>query len=139
MPNKFILRDCSITVNGVDFSDHVSSVEISLKKASVDTTNFSGGGKEQQAGLKEDEFTIDFQQDFNAAEVDATLWPLYDDETEFQVVVKPTSSAVSATNPSFTGTCILLEYTPLTGKVGDLSTTKVKFPSQRSGIARATS
>lgn len=139
MPSKFILRDCSITVNGVDFSSHVSSVEISLKKASVDTTNFSGGGKEQQAGLKEDEFTIDFQQDFNAAEVDATLFPLYDLESEFTVVVKPTASAVSATNPSFTGTCILLEYTPLTGKVGDLSTTKVKFPTQRNGITRATS
>lgn len=139
MAQKFILRDCSITVNGVDFSSHVSSVEISLKKASVDTTNFSGGGKEQQAGLKEDEFTIDFQQDFNAAEVDATLYPLYDLESEFTVVVKPTAAAVSATNPSFTGTCILLEYSPLTGKVGDLSTTKVKFPTQRSGITRATS
>lgn len=139
MATKFILRNCSITVNGVNFSDHVSSVEIALKKASIDTTNFAGGGKEQQAGLKEDEFTIDFQQDFNTAEVDATLWPLYNGESEFPVVVQPVAGAVSATNPSFTGTCILLEYTPLTGKVGDLSTTKVKFPTQRTGITRATS
>lgn len=136
---KLVLRDCVITVNGVDFSDHISQVEVQLKKASVDTTNFSGGGKEQVAGLKDDEFTISFQQDFAAAEVDATLYPLYNNETEFVVTVKPTSAAVSASNPLYSGTCILLEYSPLAGKVGDLSDTKVKFPSQRNGITRATS
>lgn len=136
---KLVLRDCVITVNGVDFSDHISQVEVQLKKASVDTTNFSGGGKEQVAGLKDDEFTISFQQDFAAAEVDATLYPLYNNETEFIVTVKPTSAAVSASNPLYSGTCILLEYSPLAGKVGDLSDTKVKFPSQRNGITRATS
>jgi hypothetical protein len=135
---KFVLRNCFIEINGVDLSDHISSVEVSLKKQAVDTTNFSGGGKEQIAGLKDDEFTVTLQQDFAAAEVDATLYPLYDLETEFEVRVRPTSAAVSATNPEYTGTCILLEYQALTGKVGDLSEIKVKFPSQRSGIARAT-
>ena len=136
---KLVLRNCVITVNGIDFSDHVSSVEVSLKKASIDTTNFSGGGKEQVAGLKDDEFTINFQQDFAAAEVDATLYPLYNNETEFVVTVKPVAGAVSVSNPLYSGTCILLEYQPLSGKVGELSDTKVKFPSQRSGISRATS
>lgn len=136
---KLVLRDCVITVNGVDFSDHVSSVEVSMKKKSIDTTNFSGGGSEAVAGLKEDEFTITFQQNFAANEVDATLYPLYDEETEFTVTVKPTASAVSATNPLYSATCILLEYQPLSGKVGELSDTKVKFPTQRAGIARATS
>ena len=136
---KLVLRNCVITVNGVDFSDHVSSVEVSLKKSSIDTTNFSGGGKEQVAGLKDDGFTVNFQQDFAAAQVDATLYPLYNNESEFVVTVKPTVGAVSASNPLYSGTCILLEYQPLSGKVGELSDTKVKFPSQRSGISRATS
>lgn len=139
MPNKLVLKDCVITINAVDFSDHTASVEIQLKKNGLDTTNFSGGGKEQQAGLREDAFVIELQQDFNAAEVDATLYPLYNNETEFTVTVKPHAAAVSATNPLYSGTCILLEYTPLSGKVGDLSTTKVTFPSQRTGITRATS
>ncbi len=87
---KLVLRDAVITINGVDFSDHCSSVEIQLKKAGIDTTNFSGGGKEQVAGLKDDEFSVTLQQDFAAAEVDATLYPLYNLETEFTVTVKPT-------------------------------------------------
>jgi hypothetical protein len=132
------LRDCVITVNGVDFSDHVSQVEVSLKKASVDTTNFSGGGKEQVPGLKDDEFTVSFQQDFAVASVDATLFNLYNTEVEFPVTVKARSQAVSPSNPLYTGTCILLEYQPLAGKVGDLSDTKVKFAAQRTGIIRTT-
>lgn len=134
---KLVLRDCFIEVAGVNFSDHVSSVEVSLKKASIDTTNFSGGGKEQVAGLKDDEFTVNFQQDFAAAEVDATLYPLYNNETEFPVKVRPYAGAKSTENPEYTGTCILLEYQPLSGKVGELSDTKVKFQTQRSGITRS--
>lgn len=136
---KLVLKDCFISVNSVDLSDHVSKVEVSLKKAAIDSTNFSGGGKEQVAGLKDDEFTVTFHQDFVPGEVDSILYPLYDDETEFPVEVRPTAAAVSATNPKYTGTCILLEYQPLTGKPGDLSEIQAKFPSQRSGIARATS
>jgi FlaG/FlaF family flagellin (archaellin) len=85
---KLVLRNCVTTVNGVDFSDHISSVEVNLKKKSIDTTNFSGGGSEQVAGLKSDQFVVTFQQDFAAAEVDATLYPLYNNETEFTVTVK---------------------------------------------------
>lgn len=136
---KFVLRDCQVVVNGVNFSDHISSVEVSLKKNAVDTTNFSGGGKEVVAGLKDDEFTVTFQQDFAAAEVDATLYPLYNNETEFTVAVRPHTAAISLTNPEYSATCVLLEYQPVSGKVGELSDTKVKFPCQRAGIARATS
>lgn len=139
MPNKFILRECQIVVNGVDFSDHVSSVEVSMKKKSIDTTNFSGGGTEVQAGLKEDTFVINFQQDFNASEVDATLYPLYDDENEFTVAIRPVQAAISSSNPEYSATCVLLEYQPISGKVGELSDTKITFNAQRSGIARATS
>lgn len=136
---KIVLRDCTIVINGVDLSDHVSSVEVNFVKDEVETTNFSGQGRERVAGLKDDNFVVNFQQDYATGEVDQTLFPLYNNETEFTVVVKPTAAAVSATNPSYTGTCILLEYQPLSGSVGDLSETEVTFPSQRTGIARATS
>jgi hypothetical protein len=136
---KLILKDCEITVNSIDFSDHISSVEVNLSKDDIDTTNFSGGGRERAAGLKDDSFELNFQQDFAASEVDATLYPLWDNETEFTVTVKPTSAATSATNPVYSATCILLEYQPLSGDVGELSETSVTFPAQREGITRATS
>lgn len=136
---KTILKDCVIVVNSIDFSDHISSVEVNLSKDDIDTTNFSGGGRERAAGLKDDSFELNFQQDFAASEVDATLYPLWNNETEFTVTVKPTAAATSATNPLYSATCILLEYQPLSGDVGELSETSVTFPAQRAGITRATS
>ena len=136
---KSLLLNCYIAIAGVDVSDHVSSVEVSFKRAQVDSTNFSGGGKEAMPGLKSDSFTIQVQQDFAAASINAILQPLYAAGTEFVVEVRPAAGAISASNPSFTGTCILFEYQPLSGKVGDLSDTKVTLPTQRSGIAMATS
>ena len=136
---KFVMLNCQVLVNGVDFTDHCNSVEVDLVKKSVDTTNFSGGGFEQTQGLREDTFTLTLQQDFAAAEVDATLYPLYNAGGEFTVEVRPVAGARSTTNPGYVGTCILLNYTPLTGKPGALSETKIKFPSQRTGITRQTS
>ena len=135
---KLVLRDCFIEVNGVNFSSHVSSVTINLSKDEIDTTNFGGDGRERAHGLKDDSFELAFQQDYAVGEVDDTLYPLWDDETEFVVKVRPRSSAISTSNPEYSATCILLEYTPLAGDVGDLSTTDVTFPAQRAGIARAT-
>lgn len=135
---KLVLRDCFIEVDGVNFSSHVSSVTINLSKDEIDTTNFGGDGRERAHGLKDDSFELTFQQDYAAGEVDDTLYPLWDDETEFIVKVRPRSSAIGVGNPEYSATCILLEYTPLAGDVGDLSTTDVTFPAQRQGIARAT-
>jgi len=136
---KSLLLNCYIAIAGVDVSDHVSSVEVSYKRAQVDSTNFSGGGKEAMPGLKSDSFTLQIQQDFAAASINAILEPLYQAGSEFTVEVRPAAGPVSATNPSFTGQVILFEYQPLSGKVGDLSDTKVTLPSQRSGITMATS
>jgi hypothetical protein len=135
---KLVLRDCFIEVDGTDFSSHVSSVTINLAKDEIDTTNFGGDGRERAHGLKDDSFELTFQQDYSAASVDDTLYPLWDEEQEFVVKVRPRSTAKAADNPEYSATCILLEYTPLAGDVGDLSTTDVTFPAQRQGIARAT-
>ena len=138
---KTILTNCRVEVNGVDFSDHVSSVEVNAQKDDVDTTSFDGSGRERKAGLQDNSFVLNFQQDFAVSpsnEVDATLFPLWTNETEFTVKVRPTSSAISTSNPEFVGTCILLEYSPLNGSVGELSETEVTFPVQRGTFARNT-
>lgn len=137
--SKVVLKDCYVVVNGTNFSDHVSQITVTLKKDDVDTTSFSGQGKEHAQGLKEDMFEFNIQQDYANASTDAVLYPLYDLGTEFTVEVRPTSAAVSVNNPKYTATCILLSYQPLDGKVGQLSDTKVKINTQRTGITRATS
>ncbi|MGW6255413.1 hypothetical protein [Streptomyces sp. NPDC055085] len=128
-----------MSINGTDVSDHVVDVTVTMSKNDVDITNFGGGGSEVQAGLKKDMFQMTLQQDFSASSIDQILYPLYNNETEFAIEVRPTQSAVSSTNPKYTGTCVLLDYVPVDGKPGEVSKSKIKFPAQRAGITRATS
>lgn len=133
---KFVLTEVTTEVDGVDLSAFINSVEVSLKYDDLDSTNFSGGGKEHTHGLKDDEITLNVLQSFGAGEVDATLAPLYFSKEEFVVTIKPTTGAISPTNPGYTATCILLEYQPIAGKVGELSESKIKIATQRTGVTR---
>ncbi len=136
---KLVLRDASIVVDGVDLSDHISSVELNSAKDLVESTAFGDAYKTNLIGLGDATIAVTFQQDYDAASVDATLWPLHDAEEEFVVVVKPTSAAVALTNPSYTMTAVLPEFAPIAGGVGELSTTDVTFQnSGSSGIVKAT-
>lgn len=133
---KFVLKDASVVVNGVDLSDHVIDVTVNQTVAIADGTAMGASGKGKMAGLGDDKFTVKFLSDFAAAKVDATLAPLVR-AAAFTVVVKPTSAAVSATNPTYTGSCILSDYTPIGGSVGDRAEAPVTFEVDGI-IARAT-
>lgn len=128
---QFVLDDASVTINSVDLSDHVRSVTVNYEAEVQDKTTMGDEGREKIAGLKNWTADIEFTQDYAAGEVDATLFPLIG-AAEFAVVFQPTSEAVSATNPSFTGNAILASYPPISGTVGDLATASITL--EGSGI-----
>lgn len=133
----FVITSPVITINGVDLSDHVDSVEINDETADVKTTNFGSGGNETRVGgLKSGSITISMQQDYAASKVDATAWAARG--TAITVTVKASSAATSATNPLYSGSYLVTQYKPVSGKVGDLSMLSVTWP--RTGdLTRTTS
>ena len=133
---KFVLTDASVTLNSVDLSDHVSSVTLEINADEIVTTAMGDTFQSRTGGLKDGTLSIEFQQDFAASEVDATLWPLLGTTTTF--VVKPTSSAVSSTNPSYSGNVLITQHSPVANGVGELATMSVSFPTSGT-ITRATS
>jgi hypothetical protein len=137
--SRLILKNCYVAINAADFSDHCSSAEINASKDDIDVTNFGGNGREHAAGLQNNTFVLKLQQDFSASEIDATLFPLWFNETEFEVAIRATASAVGVSNPEYSATCILLDYQPLTGDVGTLSEVSVTCTVQRDTFDRATS
>lgn len=134
----FVLDDASVSVNAVDLSDHVRRVRFTGQAAEVNDTNMGDSWENFLSGLKNWTAEIEWAQDFAASEVDATLWPLFSGGTVFECIFKPTSSAVGATNPSWTGNALLLEYSPLDGAVGDLATTTTPLRGTDT-LTRATS
>lgn len=123
---KFVATDYSITVGGTDFSTSLASAELTIESDDVETTAFGGEWRTRVGGLKQASVTLEFHQDFGAASVDATLFPLLN--TLATVVIKPTSSTVSATNPSYTAVCLVNQYQPFASSVGDLATLSVTWP-----------
>jgi len=117
-----VLKDASVTINGVDLSDHVTSVTINYSAEILDKTAMGANSKSKVAGLKDASAEIEFNQDFAAAKVDATLFPLVG-AAAFPVIIKPTSGATSETNPAFTGNGLLESYPPLGGGVGEVAKT----------------
>ena len=123
---KFIATDYKVTINGENFSSSIASVELPIEIDEQETTAFGSDWRTRVAGLKSGSITLEFHQDFGAASVDATLFPLLG--TDATVVVTPTSGSVTASNPSYSGTFLVNQYTPYASTVGDLATLSVSWP-----------
>lgn len=133
---QFVLTDASVVLNSVDLSNRVKSVTINYSADMQEDTAMGDSTHTMLGGLKNWSVDLEFNQDFAASNVDATLFPLVG--TTFTVAIKPTSGAVSATNPNYNGTGILESYPPLGGSVGDLATTSITI-NAASDLARSTS
>lgn len=123
---KFVATDYDITIGGTDFSTSLAAVTLDVSADEQETTAFGATFRSRIGGLKDASVSLDFHQDFGAASVDATLFPLIGGTAE--IVIKPTSSSASATNPSYTFTALVTQYQPFASNVGDLATLSVTWP-----------
>ena len=120
--------NAKVTIAGVDLSDHVVSVELPVAVDEIDTTAMGPLGWRTKKGcLKEGTMSVEFQQDYAAGQVDATLWAALGSSVAFAVRSNATDP-VSATNPEYTGAVIIAEYTPISSEPGSLSTVSVSWP-----------
>lgn len=132
---KLTLSNAGVIVTAgtaYDLSDHVDSVSIEWKKDTQETTAMGSGSRNRIPGLYDWTITVNFQQDFTAGSVDAAIYAAFTATTNPTITVKTTNAAASATNPWFTGTCIVPTYSPLSGKIGDTAMISVQF--QGSGV-----
>lgn len=122
----FVLKDAYVSVNGVNLSDHCRSVSLSYEAEAVDATAMGNDTKVNVSGLKDWSVSITFAQDYAASSVDATLWPLIGGNP-VTVEIRPTSAARSETNPAYSGSAVLVSYTPIDGSPGDYAETQAEF------------
>ncbi len=117
-----------------DLSPMLTGITLDLAQDELDSTNFGSAGYRQKlGGLQAATITLNFNQDFAASQVDA-LFGIggtfgHGSAGPFYLDVKATSASRSATNPSYVFAWLPLNYTVLTGSVGDLATVSLQFPS----------
>jgi len=128
---RIVLTNVEVTIGAVDLSNHIASVTLGSTYDVVETTAFAGGNvpaaaKTRQAGLVDNSVTFEFHQDFAAASVETTIYPLLG--TVAACTVKPLDAAVAADNPEYQFNALISEWTPLNGAVGELATASVTWP-----------
>ena len=121
----FLNNGVSVTVNSVDLSDHVTAITINRTFDELEVTAMGDSGHKFVKGLEASSVTIDFLNDTATGEVLQTLQAAWG--TNVTVVIKQTSAAVSATNPSYTMSCLINNTTDVNGSVADIGTQSVTW------------
>lgn len=133
---KLVLTNTAVTFNGTDISANVASITLSTSAAEVPTTAFGSTSITRVSGLIDNSVTFSIHNDYNA--IDGIFFPLVG-STAVTCIVKPNgTAAASTTNPSYTFSVLVTEWTPVNGAVGDLATADVTFPIS-GAITKATS
>jgi len=132
----FLNNAVSVTVNSVDLSDHVTSCTINRSFDELDVTAMGDSGAKAVKGLERSSVSIDFLNDTATSKVLQTLQAAWG--TSVTVVIKQTSAAASATNPSYTMSCLINNTTDVNGSVADIGTQSVTW-NVNGTIAVATS
>jgi hypothetical protein len=129
-----------ISVNGVNLSDHATSISVETTRAEVDVTAMGAANTVNNPGLGDATISVTFLQDFAAGSVDATLSALSSSNTPFTVEVRPVNGARSATNPGYSMSSLMYGYSPVAGGVGDAMTVDITFRNAaQAGLSRLTS
>jgi hypothetical protein len=131
----FVATDYNVTINGVDYSSYLTQAELAVEADEVETTTFGSTYRTRVGGLKSGNVSFQFNQDFAASAIDAVFFPLLG--TQATVVIKPTSGALSSSNPKYTVNALVTQYSPIQGNVGDLATFSVSWPVSGT-VTRAT-
>jgi hypothetical protein len=125
-----------ITINGVDLSDHCTSVTTNDETEEQDVTGFKQTYREMADSLKTASIETTFIQDYASGSVDATVGSIY----------YGTTSGTIKVNPDTTGTVVYTlvgrpnSYNPVSGGPGDASTITTTWSNRgTAGLTRGTS
>jgi hypothetical protein len=130
MATTVYLSNPTLTINSVDLQDQCTSATVNYVYEQLETTAFGDTarkfGGSAVTSLQNNTIEVELYQSYAASETEATIFSLVGVQTT--LVLKPTSAAVSATNPSYTLTgAYLSAHTPINASLGELSELTLTF------------
>lgn len=126
-------QDLSILEGGLEIAGHAKSVELMAECTPLDSTSLATAGWTSLVpGLKTGTMSLEFMQDMDAGSVDDTLW------TNFGSPAVPRSLVTASADGSvaYLMRGIGLQYTPLTGTVGEIAMGSVSSTSSTGPMVR---
>jgi len=134
----FLNNKVGVKVNSVDLSDHVTAVTLNRSFDELEVTAMGDTGHKFVKGLEASSVTISFLNDNDpSTSVRGTLQGTWGTSVTV-VLLQDKATAVSATNPLYTMTCLINNTTDISGAVSDIGMQDVTF-TVNGAIAVATS
>jgi hypothetical protein len=122
----FLNNNVGVKVNSVDLSDHVNQVTLNRSFDQLEVTAMGDSGHRFIKGLEASSITLDFLNDTATTSVLQTLQAAWGTNVTV-VLLQSKGTAVSATNPLYTMTCLINNTTDINGATGDLSMQNVTW------------
>jgi len=122
----FLNNGVGVKVNSVDLSDHVNNISLNRNFDELEVTAMGDSGHKFIKGLEASSITLDFLNDTATSSVLQTLQAAWGTNVTV-VLLQNKGTAVSATNPLYTMTCLINGTTDINGATGDLSMQSLTF------------
>ena len=111
----------------VDLTDQCRSATVTLGVDSLESTAFGDTGHRFVPGLMTVAVELEMYLSYGAGEVEATLFANLGTGTT-ELTISPSGASESTTNPEYTIINMqLVDFTPITGAVGELSMVTASF------------
>lgn len=130
-----VLTDARIEINSADKSAQARSVTLNYGAEEVEDTAFGDSTRSQEGGLNTWDGQIEFYADETSGGNTVDVFALIGTTTT--IAIRPTSSAISGTNPEYSGTALITSMEPVSGSVGDSQINTVNFVNA-GDLSRAT-
>ena len=120
------LVKAGVKVGTVDLTDYVTAITLNRSFDELEITKLGSAGHEFVKGLEASSLTLSFLNDAAAGSVLATLQAAYGTTVTVKLIQEK-GTAVSATNPLYTMSCLINNLQDINGGAADLATQDVTW------------
>jgi len=115
-----------VVLGATTISDHVSSVTLNREVDAVEITAMSDTDHVFLGGLRSDSVSIEFFNDHAASSVNSIVEGAIGTYLNLKLI--PAGSTVSTSNPSYTMSCFIGSWQPISGDSQSVATASVTWP-----------
>lgn len=122
---------CNITQGATtwDVSDQLSSLTLTVGNEALETTSFTSSGspvgRSYAPGLQMGEVAMTLYLSYGASEIEEMLAACVGKTST--LVISPSGTTESASNPEYTITAFLESHTPINSSIGELATVELTW------------
>lgn len=122
----FMGNKVTVIAGSTTISDHCSTVSLNREVEAVTITAMNDTVQNMIGGVEVSSVSLELFNDFAAASVNS----LFEDAigTKLNIKLIPVTGTVTATNPSYTMSCLITSWTPISGSTDGAATVSVSYP-----------